>query len=167
MKKITFLCFIFSLAYSSTGLADGISPEKKVLIDELLQLSGATKMGEMFSGVFVQQMTTALKAAKPDINPKAFEIIKEEVNQLIHEEIVDKNALNNLAYPIYDKSFTLSDLEGVIAFYKSKVGQKLLAKMPTITQESMASGQAWGQSLVPKLQKRVLTCLQTEGITIK
>lgn len=148
------------------GQEQEVSASKKQLIDELIVLSGADKMGEMFSGVFVQQMTRALKTAKPDVNPKAFDIVREEVNRVIHEEITEKNALNLLSYPLYDQYFTDEDLAAIIVFYKSDVGKKVLTLMPKITLEGLELGKNWGKSIAPIIQQRVFTRLQEEGIVL-
>lgn len=168
MHKITRLLIVFTLFISFAGFsqAQEVSASKKKLIDELIVLSGSDKMGEMFSGVFIQQMTRALKIAKPDVNPKAFDIVREEVNQVIHEEITDKNALNLLSYPLYDQYFTDEDLTAIILFYKSDVGKKVLTLMPKITLEGIELGKTWGKSIAPIIQQRVFTRLQEEGIVL-
>lgn len=39
--------------------------------------------------------------------------------------------------PVYQKHFTHNDLNAMIAFYSSPVGQKLVRELPAITAESM------------------------------
>lgn len=48
---------------------------------------------------------------------------------------------------IYDRHFTTDDLRQLLAFYDTPVGKKLLATLPTITQESVAAGREWGGKL--------------------
>ena len=67
---------------------------------------------------------------------------------------VNKDAFNNLInimLPIYQKHFTETDLQGVIAFYESPVGKKFAEKTPLVTQESMVAGQAWGREIGQKV----------------
>ena len=54
------------------------------------------------------------------------------------EELVD------LIVPIYDKHFSKEDIEGLIAFYQTPLGQKTLAALPAIERESSAAGEKWG-----------------------
>jgi hypothetical protein len=50
--------------------------------------------------------------------------------------------------PVYQKHFTKGDIDGVVAFYASPTGQKLLREMPTLMGESM-------QAIMPLLGKQM------------
>jgi hypothetical protein len=43
------------------------------------------------------------------------------------------------------------------------VGQKLLLKMPVVTQETMAAGQAWGRQIGAEVQSRMIEELRKKG----
>jgi hypothetical protein len=148
------------------GYCDELTLEKKEAIKELLIVTGATQMGELFWNAFSQQMIQVLKNSKPDIDPKAFDIVNEEVKVLMHEELVVKESLNPFMYPIYHKYLTLEETNGLIRFYKTPLGRKTISVMPKMTQEGMKAGQAWGQSIGVKLQQRVLDRFKKEGIKI-
>jgi hypothetical protein len=159
---LTLCCFLVpSLSY-----CDELTLEKKAAIKELLQVTDATKMGEIFGNLFAQQMTKVLKQSKPDIDPKAFDIIKEEAESLMHEELVVKESLFPFMYPIYHKYLTLEETNGLIRFYKTPLGRKAISVMPKMTQEGMIAGQEWGQSIGAKFQQRVLDRFKKEGINI-
>ncbi|MEM8901210.1 MAG: DUF2059 domain-containing protein [Bacteroidota bacterium] len=49
--------------------------------------------------------------------------------------------------PIYKNHLSLEELQGIIEFYKTPVGKKLIEKTPLIMQESMELGKAWGQEI--------------------
>jgi hypothetical protein len=53
---------------------------------------------------------------------------KENALRLLHEDMVD----------IYDKYFTLEEIEDFTTFYKSKAGQKLVNQMPNISKDVMS-----------------------------
>ena len=64
------LILAFTLCYSllpSLSYSDELTLEKKAAIKELLQVTGATQMGELFGNLLIQQMTQVLKKTKPDI----------------------------------------------------------------------------------------------------
>ena len=109
------LVFAITLCYflaPSLAYCDELNVEKKAAIKELLQVTGATQMGEFFGNAFTQQMTQVLKKSEPDIDPKAFDIIKEEVEALMHEELVVKESLLPPMYLIYHKYLTLEETKG-------------------------------------------------------
>lgn len=158
------LCFLF---VANFAVGEELNDEKKLAIKELLQVTGAYQLGELFSNTFTQQMVSALKASKPDVDPRAFDIIKEETDGLFHDELVVKESLLPLMYPIYHKYLSLDETIGLIKFYKTPLGRKAISVMPKMTEESMAAGQEWGKIIAPKLQKRVLNRLEKEHINIQ
>jgi len=166
MKKLT-ICFLIFLC-SQPVMAVEISDSQKSLIDKLLMQMGqsATDTGKLFSNLFIEQMTMSLKKSKPNINPKAFDIVEEEVKQLINEVFLDSSALSKMMYPIYGGRFSESELKDLIAFYDTPLGKKLIRNLPAITQEGIQAGQKLGESLAPKINGRILSRFKAEGIEL-
>ena len=167
MKKIVILLLLISLfLFQQNAFAVDISAEKKVLVDRVLLQTGqsAIAVGKQFSDLFIQQMTSVLKQSNPNINPRAFEIIEEEITDLINEEFVINSSLSKIMYPIYDRHLSIEDLKKMIELNDTPFGKKLIKLMPLITQESMQAGQALGQSLAPKIQDRIVSRFEKEGI---
>ena len=166
MKLKWLILTIILLFVGETGLAGEVTAEKKALIDKVLEQTGqsATDVGMQFSDAFIQHMTMALKASHPDIDHKAFEILEEEVKKVIHEEMVVKKKLLEITYPIYDKYFTAEDLEKMIELNNTPFGKKVIRVMPLISKEGMQAGQAFGQTLGPKIEQRLLERFEKEGI---
>ena len=165
--NILFMIVIISLILFSNSLAASeIDKDKKALIATLLEQTGqsAIAMGKQFSKAFIQQMKMVLKKAKPDIDPKAFDILEEEINAIINEEVVVNGVLSGMMYPIYDKYFTNAELKQMIEINKTELGRKMLRVMPLITQESMQAGQQFGQSLGPKIKQRLAARFREAGI---
>lgn len=165
-----FFIFIITIALAFNpiiGNCEELTPEKKAAIKELLEISGAMQVGELFGNAFAQQMTQVLQSSHPDIDPRAFDIVKEEAQALIHEELVVKESYYPYIYPIYNKYLTLEETRGLIDFYKTPIGRKAIAVMPKMVQEGMVAGQLWGQSIAPQFERRVLERLKKEGIKIE
>ncbi len=167
MKTFLILLTTFLFSLPSVTLSEELTPQKKRQIDDLLNMTGAGRLGEMIGSAFIQQMTRMLKQTNPDIDPLAFDLLKEEINDLIHDEVVEGNALGKLSYPIYHKYLTSADLEELIRFYNTPVGKKAIEIMPIVTQEAMQAGQVWGRSLGPKIQQRLNSRFKKEGITVQ
>lgn len=59
--------------------------------------------------------------------------------------------------PIYQRHFTEQDVRGLLKFYRSPLGKKLLLEQPSIMDEVMQMGQQWGQQrareMISGLQK--------------
>ncbi len=61
-----------------------------------------------------------------------------------------------LQIAIYRESFDQAEVDGLIAFYQSPVGQSYVSKMPVVTQRAMQEVQAQMQQLLPKVQALAL-----------
>jgi len=147
--------------------ADEVPESSRALIKQLMEVSGSDQIGQIMSQYFVQTFAQAISASKPDTDPRVFKIMEEEVNALIKEEMEEKEVLVDLTAPIYIKYLTDEDLQVTLDFYATDTGKKFIEVMPLITQESMEAGNAWGQSLAPKIQARIQKRLKEEGLDAK
>lgn len=55
----------------------------------------------------------------------------------------------------YKEIYTEQEVKDILKFYESPAGQKMLEKMPEITEKSMKAGQDWAMKLQPILMKYV------------
>ncbi len=166
MKNLI-LAFVLIVTFQF-AIAEEISDSKKLLIDKLLVQMGqsAIDSGKLFSDLFINNIITVLKQTKPDINPKAFDIVEQEVKLIINENFVHSSVLSEMMYPIYGSKFSESELKELIAFYNTPLGRKLIRVLPALTREGMQAGKKLGQSLGPKIEKRIIARLKSEGIKI-
>lgn len=161
------LCLLLALPLNPLSAQDGqVQPQKKEAILELMTVTGATDMGEQMSQAMTQQMIQVLKQMRPDIPARAFDIAGEEVQSVVMEELASGDFQNNII-PIYDKYFTLSEINELLEFYATDIGKKTIDVMPDLTQESMIVGQAWGESIGPIIGQRITLRLAAEGIEIE
>jgi hypothetical protein len=165
MKHLTPIVAVFLIAllaapYSS---AETISAEKRADIEQLLEMTGALEIGKQMSDAVVAQMSQAIMASHPDLPPKIFDILNEEVSGLIGENLPNFVAL---VTPVYDKHYTDEEIKGLIRFYQTDLGKKTIQVLPVLMQESMMIGQQWGQALAPEIQKRIMERFKAEGIDL-
>lgn len=163
-RKIKTIIIVIGLAFSTTVFAGELTATKKAVIKELMDITGSAQMGKLFANAFVMQMSNILKTTNPDIPPRALTILEEEVNAVIAEEMTGEGSFYELIYPIYHKYFTIKDIQALIAFYKTPIGKKAVTVMPQLTQESMITGQMWGQAIGPIIQERLAKRFEKEGI---
>jgi hypothetical protein len=62
---------------------------------------------------------------------------KEEILKLYHE-VLNKEDFNKYLVKLFNENFSVEEIQGLISFYQSPTGQKILEKMPVITQSSIA-----------------------------
>jgi uncharacterized protein len=57
--------------------------------------------------------------------------------------------------PVYQKHLTKGDIDALIAFYSSPVGQKMIKEMPAMTAEAMQASQGIMQRMMAQTMQRV------------
>jgi len=166
MRATAWIPGILLCLLSLGAAAQDSAAEKRALIRELIQMTGASKLATQFGAAVSENIARTLKQARPDIPERAFGILHQELVALFEERIDVPGGLMDGIIPIYEKHFTTSDLREIVAFYRSPIGRKTISVMPAVMQESMVAGQAWGQGLEPEIQRRVQNALRREGIKL-
>ena len=65
------------------------------------------------------------------------------------------NAMLPEVAKLYKETFTESEIRELLAFYKTPVGQKLLVKIPELTQKSFSIGSSIGQAHSAELRQMI------------
>ncbi|SEO64488.1 hypothetical protein SAMN02800692_1573 [Luteibacter sp. UNC138MFCol5.1] len=144
MRKWTGIAAGLVLAWSA-GQALAAPPSEA----QVRQLMEAVGMGKMLSQMN-SQMAGVMATALPCV-PASY-----------WQGFVDANATNQLIgrmVPVYQKHFTAEDVDGLLKFYRSPLGQKVITQMPATMAEGMQIGKAWGQ----ERGKQMIGQLQSQG----
>lgn len=138
--------FIFAvLLFVSTALFAQDAHKDKA-IRQLLELTGAKKLGSQI----ITQLINSSKIENPDVPDDLWERCKAQLSiDSLTEQII----------PLYAKYYTTSEIEQLIKFYQSPVGQKVVSTMPYIMKESMEIGEQYGMRAMQKLADQ----LEAEG----
>ncbi len=114
---------------------------------QVRQLMDVLSVDRMFSQMN-QNMTAAMQRRMPCV-PAAY-----------WQGFVDEGAARELTdqlVPVYQRHFDAADIDGLLAFYRSPLGQKVLTQMPQAMAEASKVGQQWGQqrakSMLDSLQR--------------
>ncbi|HEY4093803.1 MAG TPA: DUF2059 domain-containing protein [Luteibacter sp.] len=116
---------------------------------QVRQLMDAVGMGRMLSQMN-SQMAGVMASALPCVQASYW------------QGFVDANATNQLIgrmVPVYQKHFTAEDIDGLLKFYKSPLGQKVITQMPATMAEGMQVGKQWGQ----ERGQQMIGQLQSQG----
>jgi uncharacterized protein len=167
MKRIlVVLAALSCLAQMPSARADELTEAKRQDVLRLLDLTGAFRIGQLFSSTIVRQMTDALRSARPDIPTDVMDILPKAVDEVIAAEMTAAGGFADLVVDVYQRHFTHEDVRGLIAFYETPLGRKLSAELPAMTQESMQAGMKWGVSIAPKIQERVKQRFRERGVDL-
>ena len=140
-----------AIARAQTPAAPARDSTKQLLIHELLTLTHAVDLA-------VASMEAALPAQKAS-NPRIPVIFWD---RFLAQARSRRGELEAIIAAVYDRHLSSEELRQIIAFYRTPVGQKVIAVMPTITLESVQAGQAWGT----QIGTAVAAQLANEGIRI-
>jgi uncharacterized protein len=129
-------------AMGTPQLSSAIDPQKAARIRELMEVTGAKDLGQQLIGAGMEQFRSSVLDSQPN-NPRAKQFVDAFVARF--QKHFDPDSLTERVIPIYDKYLTTDDLQGLLDYYHSPLGQRMLKALPEVTRESQAAGFALGQ----------------------
>jgi hypothetical protein len=158
MKKLVLLltavlCGINLLAQTAVAPVVTVKPideKHKQLAEQLLIVTKANEnLTKMMALIKSKQMAAFTKQLSGAQLQNAEEIAK-AVGAILDQELCwDK--LKEPLVTTYAESFSKEELEGLIKFYESPIGRKIVEKQPEIQTKSMAMMQGLFQQIMPKI----------------
>ena len=164
-----FIRILIALALLCPAIYAADAPPSDASLNQLLEITHAHKvldatiaqMDTMMKNMF--QQVTAGQPASPQLE-KIFEKGQAEVVSMCKEELTWEK-MEPIYLRIYSKSLTQSEVDGMIAFYKTSAGQAVINKMPLVLQNTMAEvSQMMGPMIqrTQQMQKDLVAELQAE-----
>lgn len=148
---------------SATAPADtpatAIDPAKKADIEKLLEATGAKALARQAMDGMMTSMTSLLRSnfqqtcAGDEKCVQFGELVTTKLQQKVDGSV---DVLMTTLIPIYDRHYSKEDIEGLIQFYQSPLGQKLAKNLPEIARESQQVGSQLGQNLGRESVQEVL-----------
>src|SRR5882762_7177989 len=138
----------------SPQASSAIDPQKEARIRELIEVTGAKNLGQQLIEAGMEQFRSSVQDSQPN-NPRAKQFADAFVARF--QKHFDVNTLNEQIIPIYDKYLTADDLKGLLEYYRSPLGQRMLKTLPELTRESQAAGFALGQKAAQETMEELKT----------
>ena len=150
-----------------------ISESKRLLIQELLQLSGGGQAAEQVAQSFLSQiryvygsMVEEVVASESDLSAEEKQALREHLADFDRfagafgarfAERIDLDAVLEAVYvPLYDSYFTENELRETVAFYRTPAGRKLISVLPSLMQDGLESTVTLVQPKVMALAGEIL-----------
>ena len=123
-------------------------PATEMQVRELMDVAGVNRMLGQMATQINAQMAGMMQSQLPCVPASYWDgFLTGDGYRQVTDAVV----------PVYQKHFNAADIEGLIRFYRSPLGKKMVAQMPAVMSESMQAGQAWGraraQAMLAELQK--------------
>lgn len=134
------VCTLLAGAFGQAA-ASSTSPSKQDVLKFMEVLRIRAQLVQYFDGVAKQAKLGAedgFKQKVPNATPAQLADVDQFADGLFKNMPVDE--MIDAMVPIYQKHLTKDDLDGILAFYASPVGQKLQREQPAMMQEAMQVG---------------------------
>jgi uncharacterized protein len=162
-KPATFFALAFVAVLHASPVAAQPAPDDALLAArELIAVTRATEQIKQMLPTIMQALKPAIVQGRPQVErdfDAVMPLLLDAVGSRIGE-MVDQMA------SVYARNFTPDEMRQLVAFYRGPLGQKFLEKMPTVMQESMSVGQAFGQRIAGELRSRMIEELRKKGHSI-
>ncbi|KAF0095304.1 MAG: hypothetical protein E1N59_799 [Puniceicoccaceae bacterium 5H] len=152
----------FALAQNNNATPSSEVPSEEMdLANQLLEVTNGRRMIDDLVERYSQILSQSLVQAAQESNgsPEAAQQIADEISTWF-EGVMSWDQIEPMIAEAYAKAYTSDELQGLIEFYHSDLGQKLLEKQPELMQRSMQIGQQYIQQFTPELQRRLLDARQ-------
>lgn len=123
-------------------LAHNLDPAKEASIRQLMELTGAKTLGAQMMQAGMEQFRASVSESQPN-NPRAKQFVDAFATGF--QKHFDPESLNQKMVPIYDKYLAQEDVQGLLDYYRSPLGQRMLKVLPEIARESQQAGFLLGQ----------------------
>ena len=155
--RLTMLLVIFSAstAFGQTTTVDfGPTREDVMKLLDLTQarrnmLVAIENMKTQMKAGARQRLRTKLPNATPQQVARFDKIVEAAFSDFPTDEVF------NAVIPVYQRHFTKQDLDGLIAFYSTPLGQKVIQEMPALLSESMQAGGEVGRRRMSITMKHI------------
>lgn len=162
------------------GLAAGtptahaeLTPAKRRLVRQLLELSGSNEMAAAMSGgvladikrtyepmmeMAVSQQEDLTDAQRAQLAERLadFDAFAAKFEARFGEKLKMSDLILSVYEPIYDENFSEAELQQMVAFYETPVGQKAISRMPRIMEQAWAGTYALIQPRVVDLIQEIV-----------
>jgi hypothetical protein len=113
-----------------------IDPAKEAAIRHLMDITDTSKLGDAIQGAIASQVQSVMSRT---IAPDQLQKFMDTFNQKF-DASAPSSAVTDAMVPIYAQHFSTEEIKGIIQFYESPVGQRLVKEMPAVVQETHTVG---------------------------
>jgi len=132
------------------------APASKEDIEKYLEAMDTPEMMKNVLAAMTQQMHKMIHEQvkkHPDL-PADFEAREDKMMDDTFKDFPIKELLDAMV-PVYQKHLTKGDVDGLVAFYTSPTGKKVLKEMPAMMSESMQAASGVAQKLMADANERI------------
>lgn len=115
-----------------------VDPAKEKAIRQLMDITGTGNLGNSMTEVVAEQVKSAMSRRLP---AERLDKFMSDFNQKLNAKS-PASQVDEAQVPIYAQHFSLEELQGMIQFYQSPVGQQMVKQLPDVLHQSQVQGAA-------------------------
>ena len=116
--------------------AEKIDPAKEAAIRKLIEITEVSRMGDNITSALTNQVRSVMGRAIPaDQLPKFMDTFTQKFTVA-----APSSAVTDAIVPVYARHFSMEDIQGLIKFYETPLGQRVVKTMPDVSEESQNAG---------------------------
>jgi len=121
---------------ASSSPAEKVDPAKDAAIRHLMDITETSKLGDNIATYLKGQVHDGVGRA---IGPDKVDAFMGTFNRKF-SATSPATAVTDAMVPIYAKAFSMEDIQGLIQFYESPLGQRVVKALPDVVQQSQMAG---------------------------
>jgi hypothetical protein len=136
-----------------------VDPGKEADIRQLLEVNGTKALVRQAMDGMMASLSDLLRTNLKEScgqTPNCDQFAQLVVEQLKTDIDASVGKLIDVEVPIYASHFSKEDIEALIQFYQTPLGQRLVRNLPEITKQSQTAGEQLGQDLGENAVREVL-----------
>lgn len=111
-------------------------PAKEAAVRHLMDITQTDKMGDNIAAAIKNQVRQVMsRALQPDKLSQFMDAFSQKLSAS-----APSTEVTDAVVPIYARHFSTEEIQGLIQFYESPLGKKVVSAMPQVTQESETAG---------------------------
>ncbi len=112
-------------------------PAKEAAIRHLMDITQTSKLGDNITNAITQQVRAVMSRSiqQPDQLQKFMDSFSQKF-----QSAAPTSAVTDAEIPIYSHYFSMEDIEGLIKFYESPLGQRVVKSLPEVVQNTQQTG---------------------------
>jgi len=119
--------------------------------------SSEQQVRDLFEAMHMQQTLGQMNAQMAGMMQKKLPCVPAEYWQGFIDGDGARAVVDRMV-PVFQRHFSAEEIDGLLKFYRSPLGQKVLTEMPAAMAEAVQAGQQWGQertkTMLAELQKK-------------
>ena len=163
VRNVALAIYATALLHPRPASAQALDESFRADIGKLMQVTGAAQLGAQMVSTITAQVLEGMKRSQPSLPERAVAIVREVLDAELAKAFSGSQSMMPDIVAVYAKQFTQDDVRGMVAFYESPLGRKMIQAMPAVLQDTVAIGQRWAQNEMPRIGSILQERLRAEG----